>query len=77
MVVIKPKNLDMLAGTILNRRRSLNMTQKDLAEKSGISQAMVAMIESGGRIPHLMSFVSVLSALDMVLKMEVNEEIPA
>jgi predicted transcriptional regulator len=70
MVIISPKNLNSLAGTIANRRKSLAMTQADLAEKSGISRGMIALIESGARVPHLMNFVSILSALDMVLKVE-------
>jgi predicted transcriptional regulator len=70
MVTISPKNLKNLAGTISNRRKSLGMTQVDLADKSGVSQSMIALIESGTRVPHLMSFVSILSALDMVLKVE-------
>jgi predicted transcriptional regulator len=70
MVVIKVKGLDIIAGTIANRRKSLGLTQGQLAERSGVGQSMVAQIESGGRVPHLMTFVSILSALDMVLKME-------
>jgi transcriptional regulator with XRE-family HTH domain len=46
------------------------MSQEELAEKSGINQATVSYIESGKRIPTLINMVSVLSALDLVLKIE-------
>lgn len=70
MVVIKVKGLDVIAGTISNRRKSMGLTQGQLAERAGIGQSMVAQIESGGRVPHLITFVSILSALDMVLRVE-------
>lgn len=70
MVVLKPGNLNILSGTIMNRRKALGMTQEDLAEKSGISQTLISYIESGKRVPSVMQMVSVLSALDMVLRLE-------
>ena len=73
MVVIKTGDLGKLAGTIANRRKALGMSQEELAEKSGINQATVSYIESGKRIPTLINMVSVLSALDMVLKIELTE----
>ena len=72
MVVIKPTNLNMLAGTISNRRKSLGLSQAELAEKAGVHQETVSYIESGKRIPNLMNMVSILSALDMVLKIEMQ-----
>lgn len=72
MVIIKPTNLNMLAGTISNRRKSLGWSQAELAEKAGIKQETVSYIESGKRIPNLMNMVSILSALDMVLKIEMQ-----
>jgi transcriptional regulator with XRE-family HTH domain len=70
MVVLKPGNLNILAGTIMNRRKAMGMTQEELAEKSGISQVVISYIESGKRVPSVMQMVSVLSALDMSLKVE-------
>lgn len=74
MVVLKPGNLNLLAGTILNRRKSLGMTQEDLATKSGISQVVISYIESGKRVPSVMQMVTVLSALDLVLRVEMEEK---
>lgn len=75
MVILKPGNLNILAGTIMNRRKALGMTQEELAERSGISQVTISYIESGKRVPSVMQMVSVLSALDMMLRVEseVNE----
>lgn len=70
MVILKPGNLNILAGTIQNRRKGMGMTQEELAEKSGISQVTISYIESGKRVPSVMQMVSVLSALDMVLRVE-------
>lgn len=70
MVVINPKNLNYLAGTIENRRKSLCMSKAELAERSGVSQTMISYIESGKRIPGLMNFVSIISQLQLVLKLE-------
>ena len=70
MVILNPGNLNTLAGTIANRRKALGLTQEDLAAKAGISQESLSYIESGKRIPSLMNMVSVLSALDMSLRVE-------
>jgi len=73
MVIINAKNLNVLAATIKSRRKSLAMTQEQLSEKSEVSQSMLAQIESGKRLPGLMMMVNVLSALDMVLKVELKK----
>jgi transcriptional regulator with XRE-family HTH domain len=70
MVVINAKNLNQLAGTIENRRKALLMSQQELAERSGVSQATISFIESGKRIPGLMNFVNIISQLQFVLKLE-------
>lgn len=73
MVIINAKNLNVLASTIKTRRKSLAMTQEQLSEKSEVSQSMLAQIESGKRLPGLIMMVNVLSALDMVLKVEIGK----
>lgn len=73
MVIINTKSLNVLASTIKSRRKSLAMTQEQLSEKSEVSQSMLAQIESGKRLPGLMIMVNVLSALDMVLKVELGK----
>lgn len=70
MVVINTKNLSQLAGTIENRRKFLCMSQQELADRTGISQATISFIESGKRIPGLTIFVNIISELDMAINLE-------
>jgi len=42
-----------LSQQVRKRRRALGLTQKDLAGELGLSQAAVAQIESGRRLPSL------------------------
>jgi predicted transcriptional regulator len=74
MVVIDIRNLQVLASTIKSRRQIMMLTQEMLSDKSGVSQAMIAMVESGKRLPSLISMVNILSALDLVLKVEESED---
>ena len=73
MVVIQIKNLALLAGTIKSRRQIMMLTQEMLSDKSGVGQPMIAMVESGKRLPSLMNMVNILSALDLVLKVDEPE----
>lgn len=72
MVVINPGDLNRMAGTFVRRRSMLGMTQEVLAEKAGVSLSTVAMIESGKRLPSLVTLLSIVSALDWVLKLEAD-----
>jgi transcriptional regulator with XRE-family HTH domain len=70
MVVIDIKNLNRLAEAIKNKRKSLAMSQVELAERSGVNQSTIAYIESGKRLPGLINLLSVLNELHMVLSVE-------
>jgi transcriptional regulator with XRE-family HTH domain len=70
MVVIKVNHLNRIAATITSKRKSLGMSQEVLAEKSGISQAMITLIESGKRLPGLITLLTVLNELQMVMRLE-------
>ena len=74
MVVIDIGNLQVLASTIKSRRQIMMLTQEQLSDKSGVGQAMIAMVESGKRLPSLISMVNILSALDLVLKVDETED---
>jgi len=73
-MVIGSRNVRAIAGTIANRRKSLGMTQSQLSERSGISQGMISMIESGTKRPAIGMLVSILEALELVLKIEENKK---
>lgn len=55
-----------IAVTVKSLRRTKNMTQKALAQKSGIPQSQIARLESleDARIPGLDQLVRIFSALD-------------
>lgn len=70
MVVIDIKNLNRLAEAIKNKRKSLAMSQVELAERSGVDQSTIAYIESGKRLPGLMNLLSIMNELNLVLSVE-------
>lgn len=60
---------ELLANRIKNRRKELNLTQKDLSEKIGISRATLCDYESGSKVPSLENFIK----LSMELKCTPND----
>ncbi len=55
------------AITLTKARKSLNLTQKDLAEKLGISQPYVAKLEGGEANPTLSTIGRLLAAINLRL----------
>ena len=53
-----------IGSGIKRYRLAKNLSQQNLAEKVGISYRYVAEIESGGKVPKLKTFISILNALD-------------
>ncbi|MDW5324556.1 helix-turn-helix transcriptional regulator [Plantactinospora sp. KLBMP9567] len=65
--------LSTLLGTTLRRQRELHgLTQRDLAERSGASQAAIARIEQGVRAPTVAMLERLLTALDLQLTVGVE-----
>ncbi len=48
-------------------RRKTRMTQADLAKKAGMSQSMIARIESGSVDPRVSTLIKVLEALESII----------
>ncbi|HEX2253044.1 MAG TPA: helix-turn-helix transcriptional regulator [Thermoanaerobaculia bacterium] len=48
-------------------RRSKGLTQKDVAERAGVTRAMLSAYERGHRRPSLKTLVRILGALDVTL----------
>ncbi len=55
---------------ILDARVSQNLTQKQLAERSGINQADISKLENGTRNPSINLLKRLAEGMDMALKIE-------
>lgn len=56
-------------GTIIQRaRKKRDWTQMQLAERAGLRQATISMIESGEKPAKLETILAVLAALDLELR---------
>ncbi len=65
---IQPE-LDIIRA-IVDARVSQNLTQKELAERTGINQADISKLENGTRNPSLRLLQRLADGMDMVLKIE-------
>lgn len=55
---------------IIDARTSKNMTQKELADATGINQADISKLENGTRNPSVNLLKRLADGMDMVLKIE-------
>lgn len=55
---------------IVDARTSQNLTQKELAERTGINQADISKLENGTRNPSIKLLKRLAEGMDMVLKIE-------
>lgn len=55
---------------IVDARKNHNLTQKELAERTGINQADISKIETGNANPTLSVLKRLAEGMDMVLKLE-------
>jgi DNA-binding XRE family transcriptional regulator len=53
-----------LISELIKARTAKNLTQADLAEKTGLKQAAIARLESGGSNPSYKTLTKVAKALD-------------
>ena len=59
-----------VSRAIVNARTSQNLTQKELAERTGINQADISKLENGTRNPSVNLLKRLADGMDMVLKIE-------
>ena len=59
-----------IINAMIEARKGLNMTQKDLSEATGITQADVSRIENGTRNPSLEMVKRLAAGMGMRLKLE-------
>lgn len=55
---------------LIDARRSMNITQKELSERTGVTQADISRIENGTRNPSLNMMKRLAEGMGMVLKLE-------
>ena len=55
---------------MIDARTSQNLTQKELAERTGINQADICKLERGTRNPSLKLLKRLAEGMDMILKIE-------
>ena len=60
---------------LIDARKSQNLTQKELSERTGITQADISRIENGTRNPSLEMVKRLARGMGMVLKLEFVPEI--
>ena len=65
---IQPE-LDVIRAMV-DARNSVNMTQKELSERTGISQADISKIENGTRNPSVNLLKRLADGMGMALKIE-------
>jgi transcriptional regulator with XRE-family HTH domain len=63
-----------LVDEIKNKREELGLTQRDLAEKTGLKQSAIARMESGGAVPRLDTVLRVALAMGLRLKLIKDEQ---
>lgn len=59
-----------LARSLIAARKENHITQKELAEKTGINQADISKIENGNANPALSMLKRLAEGMDMVLRVE-------
>lgn len=52
-------------NTIVQRRRMLGMTQEEVAEKTGLTQSVIARLESSSHVPRFDTLQKVAQALGL------------
>lgn len=61
-----------LVAQIINRRTELGMTQRQLAEKSGVKQSAIARLESQSVVPRIDTLCKLLGPLGLKIKLIAN-----
>ena len=65
-----------LIADIIKRREDMKLTQRDLAERTGLKQSAIARLESLDSIPRIETLYKILNSLDLKLQIvKVKEKV--
>ena len=59
-----------IVQAIIDARKSIGLTQKQLSKRTGIAQSDISKLEKGNGNPSLKTLKRLASAMDMILKLE-------
>ena len=59
--------LSQIVGAMIEQRRNLNLSQRDLAELCGLPHSSVARIEAGKTVPNLRTLLKIFQQLGLSL----------
>lgn len=62
------ENCSAIIDRLIEERHNRGMTQKDLAESTGLTQSVIARLESKKAVPKLNTLLRVLAALECDLE---------
>lgn len=68
------EEMAMIIGTVIEQRKALGMSQRDLASLCGIPQSSVARIESFKTTPNLDTLLKILQPLGLKLSISLAAE---
>ena len=63
-----------LVAEIIKRRLNLGLTQRQLAEMSGVKQSAIARLESNGVIPRIDTLFKLLRPLGLSIRLVIDED---
>ncbi|MFB5677988.1 helix-turn-helix domain-containing protein [Paenibacillus terreus] len=63
-----------MVNSIVRRRKALGLTQREVAERAGITQAQVARLENSTSVPSMETVMKVAIALDLSIGFKEAEE---
>jgi len=66
--------ISKISADLIRLRLDENMTQTDLAEKSGLKQSAIARLESEEVLPKLSTLLKLAKALDANINLNPNQE---
>ncbi|MFW5961572.1 MAG: helix-turn-helix domain-containing protein [bacterium] len=66
--------ISKISADLIKLRLKQNMTQTDLAKKSGLKQSAIARLESEEVLPKLSTLLKLAKALDANINLNPNEE---